>query len=298
MTRRTVIAPGSCGELVQGTINGQHFLITCPISCYAAVTVELTDDAAIQDMDDHPKTRLAVIETLRYFRRAEQNFRIEVCSALPVGKGMASSSADISGACLATAACLGENISPEQIAAIALSIEPTDAVFFSGIVMFDHRSGQICQYIGESPALEVLVFDVGGQIDTVFFNARPDLADKNRCKEHIVKEAVALIRKGINTGNTGLIGQAATMSALANQSILLKHHLEQVVQMSLQAGALGVNVAHSGTVVGVLLDPQSTVDRSSLIADICRHCAPWRFLQSARLTGGGLRLIPGKERKR
>ena len=35
-------APASCGELIEGVIDGTPFLVTCPISMYAEVTVSDT----------------------------------------------------------------------------------------------------------------------------------------------------------------------------------------------------------------------------------------------------------------
>ena len=297
MKQATVRVPGSCGELVQGTLNGQNFLITCPINCFSEVTVSFErDDYPRQEEPQRTKAHLAVERTLRHFQTGACSYHISVRSLLPVGKGMASSSADIGAACLAVAACLGEDISPRQVADIALSIEPTDAVFFSGINMFDHRCGSICECLGQPPDLEVLIFDMGGAIDTLAFNARTDLVEQNIKKEHIVKEAVALVRKGILAGDPAMIGKAATLSALANQSILAKEHLEEVLHLALQSGALGVNVAHSGTVAGVLLDPHSLADRPGLITQIRECFGQAKFVRQARLIGGGWEVVSGKER--
>lgn len=93
-----VKAPGSCGELVQGTVNGVSFLITCPIDWYSEVTV--IRGSSIDQV--HPKTAAAVDKTLKYLN-TNGSFGMSVSSDLPVGKGMASSSADISAACQATA---------------------------------------------------------------------------------------------------------------------------------------------------------------------------------------------------
>jgi L-threonine kinase len=277
---------------VQGTIEGRNILITCPIDNYSEVTVELdADETVAQYNEGRRKTWLAARKTLQHFQQEQRSLRIAVSSLIPIGKGMASSSADIGAACRAVATCLQKEISLPQIADIALSIEPTDAVFFPGIIMFDHRTGKICEYLGQPPVIEILVFDVGGEVDTVGFNARPDLVEKNRSKEHIITEAVALIKEGIKTGNLALIGQAATLSALANQTILPKKHLEEVINLAHRLGALGVNIAHSGTVVGILLDPLSTVSRPSLISEISRRCRSWKYLQVARLIGGGMEIV-------
>ncbi len=39
--KAVVRAPGSCGELVQGTLNGVNFHITCPVDRFTETTVTL-----------------------------------------------------------------------------------------------------------------------------------------------------------------------------------------------------------------------------------------------------------------
>lgn len=56
---------------------------------------------------------------------------------------MASSTADISAVSQAVALSLGRKLSEREIADIALSIEPSDATFFKGIVQFDYREGRL-----------------------------------------------------------------------------------------------------------------------------------------------------------
>jgi L-threonine kinase len=297
MSETTVRVPGSCGELVQGMIGGKNFLITCPIDCYTDVTVELdTAEKPLFNNLYRQKACLAVHKTLQYFNQSKRNFQVNVSSMIPIGKGMASSSADIGAACLATAACLGQQLTLQEIASIALSIEPTDAIFFPGVMMFDHRFGEISEPLGQPPGIELLVFDFGGEIDTLFFNARSDLEEKNQQKEHIIREAVILIRDGIKQRDMEKIGKGATLSALANQTILPKARLEEIIHMAEQAGALGVNVAHSGTVIGVLHDPQPSLCHESLVRDLGKQFPQLQFLRKAKLIGGGLEILTGKGR--
>ena len=85
---------------------------------------------------------------------------------------MASSSADISAACLTAAIFCAREMSNYEIANIALSIEPTDGIFYPEIVMFDHIRGRIRYKLGMPPPIAIAVFDYGGEVDTVFFNRR------------------------------------------------------------------------------------------------------------------------------
>jgi L-threonine kinase len=48
------------------------------------------------------------------------------------------------------------------------------------------------------------------------------------------------------------------LSAEVNQAVLPKPLLEELRQATTEAGGLGVNCAHTGTVLGVLFDPTVT----------------------------------------
>jgi len=285
-----VRVPGSCGELVQGTINGQNFLITCPINIFAEITVTAAPEFRFTVGE---KTRRAVIATLKYLGQPDRTFEVSASSSLPQGKGMASSSADIGAACVATARCLGRMLSPDEVANIALAIEPTDGVFYPGIVMFDHVHGRLRRFLGHPPPMAVAIFDTGGEVDTLCFNRRQDLALLNHQKEPSVRQAVDLVVEGLRTGDCRLIGQGATLRSLANQSILLKPALPRLIEVSTALGAVGVNIAHSGTVMGVLFPDDGQVDVGRCIQAIKQACPGITYLTSAKLISGGWMIMDG-----
>lgn len=286
-----VRAPGTCGELVQGIMNRQNFLITCPVDIYSDVIL-VTGSALIRD--DHPKARQAVERTLQYLGHDTKNCQIIIHSGMPVGKGMASSSADISAACQVAAIYAEKDITPGEIADIALAIEPTDAVFYPGIMMFDHVEGKLRRFLGQPPPMDIIILDAGGEVDTMAFNKRDDLPRLNKAKEKAVRKAAKLVIAGIEKGNCRLIGEGATISAIANQAILYKPCLDTVISISSRYGAVGVNVAHSGTVLGVLF-PAGQGQKDECLADILRHCDKVQFIRIARLIPGGLIIEEGDD---
>ena len=285
-----VRSPGSCGELVQGTIDRENFLVTCPVDLYSIV--EITTGEQIFPKVGI-KTALAVDRTAAYFGVFSHDFQITVESQLSSGKGMASSSADIAAACQATALSLGKRLTADEIADIALSIEPTDGVFYPGIMMFDHVHGTIRRSLGMPPAMSIAVFDVGGEIDTLRFNRRKDLAALNQAKEYQVHKALELVQRGLQTNNAGLIGKGATLSALANQHILFKPCLNQIIELLSRFGAVGVNAAHSGTVIGVLFPQDKTANLQQFIQTVQENCSEIQYLYTVRLISGGLTVLEG-----
>lgn len=288
-----VKVPGSCGELVQGVSKGTNFLITCPIDRYS--TIELS--SCRETVKAGPvKVELALEKTFRYLNTEPAGYQVRLFSELPRGKGMASSSADISAACQAAALWSGQKLSADEIADIALSIEPTDGVFYPGIVMFDHLFGQLRQPLGMPPVLEVLVLDAGGEIDTLQFNRRQDLQRLNEAKEEQTSQAADWVRQGIQAGDIELIGRGATLSALANQSILPKPCLPEVIAIAQSFGSVGVNVAHSGTVLGILFPPALREFQAGCLQAVRRICPAVRYLTTAKLIAGGQSMKAGEEK--
>jgi L-threonine kinase len=282
-----VRAPGSCGELVQGTVSGRNFLITCPVDIWSDVTVE----SGSQESAAGEKTLEAVRKTWDYLGYSNGSFSVTVDTTLPAGKGMASSSADISAACLAAAVIAGRQLSTDEIADIALSIEPTDGIFYPGIVMFDHLGGKLRRLLGCPPPMFTAIFDAGGEVDTLEFNKRSDLKELNKAKERLVRRASSLVVRGLARGDSSLIGQGATISALANQSILFKSCLQVIAEIAPRFGAVGVNTAHSGTVVGIIFPDNAGTDIAGCIKAVQKACPETGFLGTARLIAGGLTVL-------
>ncbi len=255
--------PGTCGELVQGTTGDCNFLISFPIDRYSSVAVRLTKEH--QEILVFPswctKVQQAVAATLDFLQIQGFGAVVQVETQLPVGKGWASSSADIIAAISSTAACFNKRLSYREIANLALAIEPTDSIFLPGLAIFDHLQGTIMESIGPAVPLEVLAIEFNNTIDTLDFNSQADLTKKNREKEQQVYHAMQLVRQGIREGCPQKVAEGATISALAHQNILFKPFLEEIYSLSLSYNALGICIAHSGTTIGILYDKRKGCDK-------------------------------------
>ena len=286
----TVRAPGVCGELAQGVIEGIHFLVTCPVDFYSRVKVDIySDGPGVEAPQDCDKAAAAVRRTLFHLKNAKVRAKLTINNPIPRGKGMASSSADLAAAIAATGLALGEEISPYQIAQIALSIEPTDGIMIPGVALFDHRAGIIRESLGPPPPMEIVALDLGGTVDTVQFNM-VDRFQRWQSVDEQTGEALRLLRRGIEEQDPALVGRGASISAEASQTVLAKPRLAEVKEFAESVGAVGVNVGHSGTIMGVLLDARKRRGKSTY------HKALSAFPDAEsvyhfRLLGGGVQRV-------
>ncbi len=235
------------------------------------------------------KARGALADLLAYHGRIHElshlSFSME--NPLPPGKGMGSSTVDICGVLYAAARCLGIPLSVESVARHALAVEPTNGLFIPGIGMFDHRQGRCLESVGSLPGMRVAVLDAGGSVDTRAFNERADLLDLNQRKEESIIQALELALRGLGLGDTAMVGRAATLSALANQPILPKPRLPELIETALAGGAAGVSAAHSGTVIGILYDMQSEQAQSG-VERLLNAFACYELLFWTQTVGGGV----------
>lgn len=278
----SVKIPGSCGELVQGMINDIPFLVTCPVNMYAKASITKYFSYLPY------KARLARNKTLDYLG-TKSYAKFCLTTELLTGKGMASSSADIASICQLTALSCKRELTQAEVSKIATSIEPTDGIFCKGIVRYNHLTGEILENLGLAPRLKILMFDCGGKVDTLSFNRRKDLKKLYRENESTIKEALNYLRLGFKEKNNKYIGKACVMSAYANQKILYKKQLEDIMMISENHQAIGVNVAHSGTVIGVLFEhdcPMQIIEECK--CKILEECFDLQYLNVVKMISGGI----------
>lgn len=293
----TALAPGTCGELVQGMTGGDSFLVTCPINQFSRVTVTLRAggsgvvEPTATGVAHLPKTERALLAALDEL--AGQlgidglTARVSVSNPIPAGKGMGSSSADVTAALGALGIAAGQPLSPETIARIALSVEPTDGVMFPGIALFDHRCGRIAESLGPPPPMEVIVVDTGGVVDTLEFN-RVDRTARWQEVASQTDEALELVREGIARCDPALVGRGATISALAGHPPEIAEWVQRAASFADEESVAGINAAHSGTVVGILLDARERRSKP-VYRRAMEAFADAESVQHFRVIGGGVR---------
>lgn len=286
----TVKVPGSCGELAQGYLKNSNFLISCPIDIYSEVTVDTNKENDEIIIDESKRKTKEALNILRDYYNINIGLKVEINSRLPKAKGLGSSTADMSAALIAAVKELNKELDLNQIKNILLKVEPSDATFLEGINLFDHIEGTVIRYLGNIEPIPLLVFDYGGKVDTLAFNTRVDLDRLNRDKGKQIKKAYNLISKGIKNNNQKMIGKGATISSLANQVILKKAGLERLIKnLGKQEGFLGVNIAHSGTVIGIMVSDPLYFD--DIIDYVEVRTPKLKLLYKTRIVNGGFKTI-------
>jgi len=263
-----VKVPGSCGEFVQGMLNNEPFLITCPVNLFTTV---LVSDKFSGHFGLGWKSKIMLERTLKYFECNEFNFGIKLETDLPRGKGMASSSADLAAICKAAALALNFDITAQEIAKLAASIEPTDGIFYDEIVAMNPVTGKLLKTFQDVPKYKIAVFDFGSEVNTLEFERRSNLY-LNELPQHL---------------NMNLV----TKSAIANQKILYKNGLEKIIKTAKNFGALGVNAAHTGTVIGIIFNEDFESKKIEEIALImAKKFSQIKFMTLTKVVSGGIKI--------
>ncbi|MFZ5815780.1 MAG: kinase [Bacillota bacterium] len=261
---------GTFGELLQGVLpDGRRFLVTLPLARYSTARFTPGGTGEVQVLPSHKeKSRQVACRLLEHFG-VTQGGLLSLDSELPEGKGLGSSSADMVASALAVQAACGRSVSPHQLAEWMAQVVPSDGVMFPGVVSFYHQQGRLRRILGTLPPLTIVGVDEGGTVDTVAFNRQgnrwPDPV-RRTYEQLLLRMEQAVIDRDLQA-----VGDCATQSAVLHQRVLPKANLDWFLELRSRYGALGVVVAHSGTYIGLLMDP-SEVDHdrrlSALTAEL------------------------------
>ncbi len=255
------------GELLQGVFEGDdgrlhRGLITLPLPALQA-TATFWPGRARRSIRTRPagrtKAQRAVALTLKYLGYAGTGGDLTIESAIPLGHGYGSSTADVIAAIRAVAAAAGVTLRRATVCRVAVAAEAAaDAVAYGDqVVLFAHREGSIIEHLaGEYPPFLVvgLRSRSGSPVNTLLLpRARYDSSEIG-----LFRALRGLARHAVQRQNPRLLGRVATVSAHVSQRYLSKPHFGRAVQLAEDHGACGVQVSHSGTVIGVLVDAQAS----------------------------------------
>ncbi len=250
------------GEVVQGQFeeaNGLHrALVTVPCEkFYSEATIYLADDWSEGKVEPKHKlkSKRSAELTLDEFGDS-RGFRLLMQDNIPEGWGLGSSTSNCISGCRAAADANGTQLRPEVIAEIVVKAETaSDSIMYGNrAVLFEHRAGVVLEdFAGKLPNFFVLGFNTDERgVDTL--DLKP--AEYNRDEIDEFCELRGLLRKAVKDQSAELIGAVATASARINQRHLPKPYFNEYLAMVGDAGGTGLQVAHSGTVIGFIFDPK------------------------------------------
>ncbi|WP_306586191.1 GHMP family kinase ATP-binding protein [Hafnia paralvei] len=246
--------PASCGELIQGWILGGEKLISCPINWFSTVSVT---DGCPDDLE-RPRMRQMLKAVLAYFDQPADMARglhISFDSTIPVSKGLASSTADIAATALATARHLGETLDETTIANLCVRLEPTDSTVFHQLTLFDHQTAATQISYDWQPCVDILLLESPNTLNTEDYHRRHRLPALQASAASLM-QAWQLFTQAAEHHDYALLGQSTTLSAKASQHLVVKPDFSTLLDLVEDLDLYGLNVAHSGSVVGLLLDRQ------------------------------------------
>lgn len=268
---------GTFGELLQGQLpagslpGDPHFLVTMPIALFArAHFIPIAGTRSVTVYPSHKVKAKRLAENLVIALGASGGILL-LQSELPEGKGLASSSADLVATARSIACCSRRRVRTSLIEKLMAEIEPSDGVMYPGVVAYQQRACNLLSFLGQMPPLAIVGIDEGGMVETVDYDQRRGEVSASHRAEY--QELLDRAKIAIARGDTATIGKIATASALLHQARTPKKHLNSMLQASEAAGALGVIVAHSGTMIGILLD-RMAAEFPRQLRSVLAHVSP------------------------
>lgn len=269
------------GEFLQGVFEGEdgrlhRALLTLPLAArQSTITFWPKAQSGINTRPaNRRKSSRAAALTLEYLGIPQAGGDLTIESDIPVGHGYGSSTADVIAAIRATAAAAGTAVRRSTVCRLAVEAEgASDAIAFGDqAVLFAHREGRIIEHFGgDYPPLLVVGFRTGGARPISTLNLPRARYDPQEIEQFRVLRGLA--SRAIRRQDPRLIGSVATASARISQRHLAKPRFDAVLELAAAHGACGVQVAHSGTLMGALFDADesSAATRAAALAGSLRR---------------------------
>ena len=248
-----VVCPASCGEFVQGFLDNEEYLSSYAINLFSVATLEEGKEIIQKGPKKSRRAMELVFEKFGLPVDETKNISLNIKSQIPVGKGMASSTADIGATIKATLSMLNKTLTGEEISKLAVKIEATDSLLLNQHSIFNPLTADIKKYLGGINDAKVVILEPSDILDTKSIRMTPNYKTYKMQNKEIIKKSFELLDEGLAKNDLNLIGKACTYSGLANENIHKKPFLEKIIDISDKYGCYGVNIAHSGTVIGILM---------------------------------------------
>ena len=257
---------GHHGEFIQGVFSNNkneksYALISMPCSYYKTEAI-LTEYESLKKFKLKPN----ILKLLNYFKmnfEIENNFSLEIISEIPIGKGLGSSTADLVAAINVINLHFQLNLNAFDIIKICVEIEKaSDPLLVSTPCLFAQQIGEVIKYYDMA---DIKLNIVGIQSKSFCKVETKNYLIRNYEKEDlkIFSEIESKIDAGFRTGDSKLIAEACVSSAQLNQKFIQLKDLEVINSVAQNHKALGYQISHSGTCIGIIYDAKLS-ERSNI----------------------------------
>ncbi len=256
--------PATCGELVQGYIGKKEYISSYCIDLYSSAIISEKKSVKNGFYKRKSKSIQAVAYVFEHFnidKSKLNNIHLSIKSSIPVGKGMASSTADIGASIMASLDYLGESMTPDEISKLVSKIEPTDSIFFPEVCIFDPIHGEKRESLGYIDYKKVLVLEPDTRINTVKIRKEKEYYKILKENKFVTQKSFKMLSEGVRNNDRELIRRASENSALANEKIKKTPYLRELIEIGRKNDYGFLNISHTGTVVGIAIDEKTDIEK-------------------------------------
>lgn len=265
---------GTFGEILQGYVLSprgyEHFLYTAPVEelfSYARVSpVQHSRQSASITPSGRELALAAFTRMACELGASPAGHAIEIISNIPVARGHASSTSDI----LASAEACLHHFYPDTpapvaralILSVARELERGDYLLHPGVTSCCQLSHRLITEYKTDLRWTIVGVDEGGTVETEKFHQQ---TTEIPAKADIYQRLFAELDQALRSGHYARCAEIATKSAELHDDVLPKGSLVDLTKTQAETGALGICVAHSGTLAGLIFSRHQSEFRERIL---------------------------------
>jgi uncharacterized protein involved in propanediol utilization len=253
------------GEIVQGVFYSsdgvlEHGLVTlpCPLYQTRATFRPLRSGPLTVVPGNRLKARNAARMTLDLLGHTGWGGSLRVEGNVPLCWGCGSSTTDVLATIRAVADAFGAVLPPEWLARLAVASETaSDSLMYGAdraILFAQRRGSRLLDLGGPLPRVHVLGFNTEVEDRGLETLSLPP-CNYTAWELEAFRPILGLLRRAVEQKDPVLLGRVSSASAEINQRYRPKPLMPQLLKIARETRAVGVQVAHSGTVAGLLYEP-------------------------------------------
>lgn len=252
------------GEIIQGIFTDLYdqeisALVTLPFDLmYSEAKFQIIE--GMREIFVFPENKKFSQETVDYlkdkYKLYDKGGIIELTSNIRETKGYGSSTVDICCTISVISKAFDLNITEDEMAKIAQKIEKASdsTMYIDKCILFQQREAIIKkEYTHKLP--QMIIVGVDTDVNSKVITEDLVLPDYSLEDKEMLNKALRCFEESLPNRSVDLLGEAATISAKINQKYLKKPKFEELLEIKNKSGALGLQIAHSGTLAGLIFSP-------------------------------------------